>query len=102
MFRFLRSIFRSVKLIALFLYAALELIVRRPATREQRAEWLHQFCARAFKSMGIRLRGVGPYPESGVVISNHLGYLDIIAFAALHRCVFVSKLEIKSWPFLDG
>ncbi len=42
----------------------------------------------------------GTFPERGVVISNHLGYLDIIAFAALHRCVFVSKNEIRSWPLL--
>ena len=98
--RFLRSVARTIKLVVMFLYAALELIVKRPSTREQRAEWLHRFCARSLKGMGIGLRCAGPYPESGVVIANHLGYLDIIAFAALHRCVFVSKLEIKSWPFL--
>jgi len=42
----------------------------------------------------------GTCPSRGVVISNHLGYLDIIVFAALHRCVFVAKSEIRSWPFL--
>jgi 1-acyl-sn-glycerol-3-phosphate acyltransferase len=50
--------------------------------------------------MGIPARYGGTFPESGVVISNHLGYLDIIVFAALHPCVFVAKSEIRSWPFL--
>jgi lyso-ornithine lipid O-acyltransferase len=91
---------RSFKLLGMFFYATLELLVTRPATREQRAEWLHRFCARAIRKMGIGLRVVGVYPERGVVISNHLGYLDIVVFAALHRCVFVSKAEIRSWPLL--
>jgi 1-acyl-sn-glycerol-3-phosphate acyltransferase len=91
---------RTLKLVALFAYATLELIAKRPSTRQQRAEWLHQFCARAVRRLGVTVRQQGPFPERGVVISNHLGYLDIIAFAALHRCVFVSKGEIRHWPLL--
>jgi lyso-ornithine lipid O-acyltransferase len=100
LFRSLISIARTLKLMAIFVYASLELIAKRPATREQRAEWLHQFCARAARQMGVSLRQYGTYPEQGVVIANHLGYLDIVAFAALHRCVFVSKAEIRNWPVL--
>lgn len=50
--------------------------------------------------MGLVVRYQGRFPEQGVVISNHLGYLDIVAFAALHPCAFVGKSEISSWPFL--
>jgi 1-acyl-sn-glycerol-3-phosphate acyltransferase len=50
--------------------------------------------------LGVVARYQGTCPDRGVVISNHLGYLDIIVFAALHRCVFVAKSEIRSWPFL--
>ena len=91
---------RSLKLAAIFAFAALELIAKRPATRQQRAEWLHQFCVRAIRWMGIAVRMQGPFPERGVVIANHLGYLDVIAFAALHRCVFIGKSEIRRWPLL--
>lgn len=52
------------------------------------------------RSMGIAVRCQGTFPERGVVISNHLGYLDVIAFAALHPCVFVAKSEIRRWPLL--
>jgi 1-acyl-sn-glycerol-3-phosphate acyltransferase len=48
--------------------------------------------------MAIEIDVVGTFPEQGSVISNHLSYLDIIVFAALHPCVFVSKAEIAEWP----
>jgi len=98
--RFWRSAGRGLKLTSLFAYASLELIVKRPATRQQRAEWLHQFCTRVLRGMGVAVRLHGTFPERGVVIANHLGYLDVIAFAALHRCIFVAKSEIREWPFM--
>jgi 1-acyl-sn-glycerol-3-phosphate acyltransferase len=87
-------------LAAVFAYATLQLIVKRPATRQQKAEWLHQFCLRAARRMGIAVRRHGTFPKRGVVISNHLGYLDVVAFAASHKCAFVGKSEIRRWPFL--
>ena len=95
-----RSVGRSLKLAAIFAYATLLLIAKHPSTRQQRAEWLHQFCVRAIRWMGMAVRRQGPFPERGVVVANHLGYLDVIAFAALHRCVFIGKSEIRHWPLL--
>ncbi|HMF62635.1 MAG TPA: lysophospholipid acyltransferase family protein [Edaphobacter sp.] len=81
-----------------FVVAGTELLVKRPATREARADWLHRFCARAVKGLGVEITVVGAFPERGAVISNHLSYVDIVVFAALHPCVFVSKAEIAEWP----
>ena len=82
----------------MFVVAGTELAVKRPATREERADWLHRFCARAMQGMGIEMSVVGKFPEHGALISNHLSYLDIVVYAALHPCVFVSKEEIRRWP----
>jgi 1-acyl-sn-glycerol-3-phosphate acyltransferase len=98
--RFWRSVGRGGKLASLFAYATLELLVKRPLTRQQRAEWAHQFSARVLCRMCVAVRLHGMFPERGVVIANHLGYLDVVAFAALHRSVFVAKSEIRRWPFL--
>ena len=95
---FFRAAWRSVRLAGMFVVAGTELIVRRPATREQRADWLHRFCARGIRGMGIEIFVEGVFPERGAVISNHLSYLDIVVFASLHPCVFVSKEEIRGWP----
>jgi 1-acyl-sn-glycerol-3-phosphate acyltransferase len=98
--RTLISLSRALKLLAIFAYAIAELIVTRPTTRLQRAEWLHAFCKRAARQMGVAILQQGADPSHGIVISNHLGYLDIVAFAALQRCVYVAKAEIRRWPLL--
>jgi 1-acyl-sn-glycerol-3-phosphate acyltransferase len=95
---FFRAVERSFRLAGMFVVAGTELAVKRPQTREQRADWLHRFCARAMRGMGIEIDVVGRFPERGSVISNHLSYVDIVVFAALHPCVFVAKAEIAAWP----
>ena len=94
----LRSMWRSAVLAGMFVTASTELVVKRPKTRATRAEWLHRFAARALKRLGIEASVVGAYPTRGAVISNHLGYLDIVVFAAIAPCVFVAKDEMESWP----
>ena len=96
----LRAIGRGIKLIGYFLEASGELIVDRPETRQLRADWLHTFCARAMRGMGISVSVQGAFPAGGAVISNHLSYLDIVVLASLHPCVFVSKVEIAKMPVL--
>jgi 1-acyl-sn-glycerol-3-phosphate acyltransferase len=98
--KFCRSVARFTKLTAIFLFGALGLALKRPATREQRAEWLHRFCARVIRTMNVAAHVQGTFPEHGVILSNHMGYLDIMAFAAQHRCVFVSKAELREVPLL--
>jgi lyso-ornithine lipid O-acyltransferase len=95
---FFRALGRSIQLVEMFVVAGTELVVKRPRTREERADWLHRFCARAVKRMGIEISVSGSFPERGAVISNHLSYLDIVVYASLHPCVFVSKVEIERWP----
>jgi 1-acyl-sn-glycerol-3-phosphate acyltransferase len=98
--RFWRSFGRSLKLSVIFAFGALELVLKRPSSRVERAEWLHQFTGRVVRAMGIATRVEGTFPKRGVLISNHLGYLDIMVFAAVHRCVFVSKMEMLKEPLL--
>jgi len=96
----LRSLARSVQLAGYFAKFGTELLIRRPATREARADWLHRFAASAIHGLGIELEVSGEFPERGAMISNHLSYLDIIVLAALHPCVFVSKAEVANYPVL--
>ncbi|MEO6912129.1 MAG: lysophospholipid acyltransferase family protein [Edaphobacter sp.] len=97
---FLRSLGRSIWLMGMFAEAGAELLLRRPATREARADWLHRFAARTVRRLRVEIEVTGAFPMRGTVISNHLSYLDIVVFAALRPCVFVSKAEIQTWPVL--
>lgn len=49
--------------------------------------------------MGIRYQIEGQPPTHGLVVSNHLSYLDILILAAAMPCFFVAKIEIGGWPF---
>lgn len=98
--RFFRSLIRTVQVVGYIVIGVLQLLLKRPATRQARADWLHRLCARALRGLHIEIEVIGEFPKRGAVISNHLSYADIVIFAAIHPCVFVSKVEIESWPVL--
>jgi 1-acyl-sn-glycerol-3-phosphate acyltransferase len=37
-------------------------------------------------------------PKKGLLVSNHLSYLDILVLGAITPSVFVAKREVRSWP----
>jgi 1-acyl-sn-glycerol-3-phosphate acyltransferase len=63
-----------------------------------RARWLQYACRRALRIFNLELRAAGPLPERGLLVSNHLGYLDILILSALTPSVFVAKSEVRNWP----
>jgi 1-acyl-sn-glycerol-3-phosphate acyltransferase len=73
--------------------------LRRPLTPVQRALWLKSACRGVLSSIGVDLRIEGGVPARGLVVSNHLSYLDIAVYSAAMPCVFVSKAEVRRWPY---
>lgn len=65
----------------------------------RRAQWLHGSCARVLRAFGIKVEVHGAPPRHGLVVANHLSYLDIIIFGAVMPCFFVAKAEIARWPY---
>lgn len=96
----LQSTGGMLRLLAVLLHASVQLMIQRPRTRAARALWLHQLCRRAVQVFAVDVRTSGKFPEAGVLVSNHLSYLDIVVFASIHPCVFVSKAEIRTWPLI--
>jgi 1-acyl-sn-glycerol-3-phosphate acyltransferase len=37
-------------------------------------------------------------PSSGLLVCNHLSYLDIIVLSSIQPCVFVAKCDVAAWP----
>jgi 1-acyl-sn-glycerol-3-phosphate acyltransferase len=70
-----------------------------PRTLERRAVWLQKTCVEILRSLEIRHCVEGQTPREGLVVSNHLSYLDIVILSAAMPCFFVSKAEIDNWPF---
>jgi 1-acyl-sn-glycerol-3-phosphate acyltransferase len=66
-----------------------------PATR---AMWLQNSTRRLLRVFGIETQFTGDIPSSGLLVCNHLSYLDILVLSALAPCVFVAKREVRHWP----
>jgi 1-acyl-sn-glycerol-3-phosphate acyltransferase len=73
--------------------------LRGPMTLERRALWLQGSARAILKVLDIRTHVEGEPPMCGLVVSNHLSYLDIIISSAAMPCFFVSKVEVDGWPF---
>jgi 1-acyl-sn-glycerol-3-phosphate acyltransferase len=73
--------------------------LRGRMTLERRALWMRDSARLAMRSMGIRSRVEGTPPTHGLVVANHLSYLDIVFLSAPMPCFFVAKAEIDRWPF---
>src|SRR5262249_32926567 len=72
--------------------------VRRLGRVHARAKWLHHWGRFACCVLGIRVRLHGSMPSSGLLVSNHLSYLDIVVLSSIRPCVFVAKRDVANWP----
>lgn len=65
---------------------------------ETRARWLQCHCRRVAQALHLSLQTAGPMPTRGILVSNHLSYLDIILLGSITPSVFVAKREVRQWP----
>lgn len=63
-----------------------------------RVRWLQRVAVRHAKWIGARIRIHGEIPCAGLIVANHVSYLDIVALSAAVACAFVSKKEVAGWP----
>jgi 1-acyl-sn-glycerol-3-phosphate acyltransferase len=40
----------------------------------------------------------GSMPPSGLLVCNHLSYLDIVVLSSVQPCAFVAKRDVATWP----
>jgi 1-acyl-sn-glycerol-3-phosphate acyltransferase len=72
--------------------------VRGPLTDQERVLWVQQTCKAIMAGAGIRYQIEGQPPTHGLVVANHLSYLDVLILSAAMPCFFVAKMEIGGWP----
>jgi len=104
----LRAAARVVALCAItaFTYLLWACITPLLLTSEKASYWWRSFNFRTWAKLtntllGIRVESRGTPPrEPFFLVSNHLSYMDIVAFAAHLDCVFIAKSEVANWPVL--
>ena len=67
-------------------------------TPARRARILQKWSGRLLRRINVRIAVEGDLPAPGLMVSNHLSYLDIMVFSSIAGTVFVSKHEVRSWP----
>ena len=67
-----------------------------------RRHWIQQWSARLLQLLGIGLSASGaPRAGATLVVANHVSWLDIAAIhATAPQARFVSKADVRHWPFI--
>jgi 1-acyl-sn-glycerol-3-phosphate acyltransferase len=73
--------------------------LRGPLTLERRAAWLQSAARGVLASLDVSVGVEGRPPARGLLVSNHLSYLDILLYAAAAPCFFIAKSEVGKWPY---
>ena len=97
-----RATRRAVTLGILLVFALLRSLLTRliwPDTPERRAAWNHSCAKLVLRALGVQLTITGEPPARGLLVSNHLSYLEVLTYGAALPCYLVSKAEIGRWPF---
>lgn len=76
--------------------------LRGPLSLEQRALWLHGAVRSVLDSLGIAVRVEGCPPARGLLVANHLSYLDIAVLGAVAPCFFVARADLRAWPLFGS
>lgn len=94
-----RLVWFAAEATAAFFDYFFDVVLKAPNNlRAARALWLQRTARAHFKIFGGSLKISGEIPKSGLLVSNHLSYLDIVAICSVAPTVFVSKAEVRHWP----
>jgi lyso-ornithine lipid O-acyltransferase len=66
--------------------------------QRERSRWLQWCSRRSLRVFSVTYEAHGTRPKTGLLVCNHLTYLDILVLVSLIPAVFVSKSEVKNWP----
>ncbi len=96
----IRGFVRLLGFILRLLWTGARLLVFRPQTLMERGLWKQQMCLLIARGMGLQIEVTGRVPATGMLVSNHLSYVDAVVLGALTPAVFVAKQEVRSWPLV--
>lgn len=68
--------------------------------RGARARYVRVSARLLITSLGIRIEAHGDRTGQGLIVSNHISFLDVLAIASVSPARFVAKAELSSWPVI--
>lgn len=67
-----------------------------------RALWLQQQVIQGLEILQVQVHCQGAFPAHGLIVSNHLSYLDVLVIASQGPVIFVAKSELSGWPIIGN
>lgn len=71
-----------------------------PGLLHQRAALLQKISRALLSHLQVSIETKGVIPNRGLLVSNHVSFVDIMLLSALNPLVFVSKSEVAHWPIV--
>ena len=96
-----RAAFRLARTALHVLGGALTVALVFPVCRnENRQRLKRRWSAHLVTILGVELRCSGVASASGLIVANHISFLDIYVINAIMPASFVSKDEVRKWPLI--
>jgi len=101
--RFIRISLRLAKIVVALVLGACDYFLNvklrgRAGSIAARTAWMGGMARSFLWALGVEVAYVGEPPSQGVLVSNHVSYLDILVHASRMPLVFISKAEVAHWP----
>lgn len=101
----LRVGLRFIRLGGAFGVAALDYFFRvwlrgRSGSGSERTAWMRRHSGRILRVLNLEASYAGQPPTEGMLVCNHLSYLDILVLGQRQPLVFVSKADVRKWPVI--
>ena len=85
---------------AMFMFLLRCVFCPKNSRRAARALWLQRTTRRVGRIFQLEIQSAGAIPARGLLVCNHVSYVDILVLVSLAPAVFVAKREVKSWPVM--
>ncbi len=96
-----RAAFRLARTALHVLGGALTVALLFPVCRnENRQRLKRRWSAHLVNILGVELRCSGVASTSGLIVANHISFLDIYVINAIMPASFVSKDDVRQWPLI--
>lgn len=97
--RTLRAFWRMILLGWVILSGfAIYFIRHRDKGESGRIAWMQWMSRRFLALMHCRVERIGMTPVHGLIVCNHLGYVDVLVIGSLCPALFVAKSDVQGWP----
>lgn len=74
----------------------------KTATQFERDAMVQAWSKELLGILNVDLAVQGAQPANGLVVANHVSWLDILVMNAAHPVRFLSKSDVKAWPLLGS